>query len=345
MADLSVSAAIDALRDAPMNAPVAEDPNDIEGPIDDDDDDDDEDQDDAGDAGVDEGSEDSVEEDASDSDDDGEEGPEGATDDAETGEDTGDKGEQDKGPAIDPPVALALDDKGREFFKTLPRATQEWIVEHDKKLVADHTRKTQEVADKRKFYESRVEALKGVATEKEKRMAKWKQVDWVKLAGEVNPQKYQQTRAQFEKELGEYQDTRRKVETETAADLDRHDREQVTALKKLAPELLNGEEGKKARNAVIAAVIEAGIPKEYARKISAVEMVFVHKALKYDAYMAEKSKKPPITAKKDAKSSGRTITPSSRSSAPTGQRAAVQKVFNKAPTAANARRALANLPD
>ena len=341
MADLSVSAAIDALRDAPMNAPVAEDPNDIEGPIDDDDD---EDQDDAGDAGVDEGSEDSVEEDASDSDDDGEEGPEGATDDAETGEDTGDKGEQDKGPAIDPPVALALDDKGREVFNALPRAAKEFLVEHDKRLVADHTRKTQEVAEKRKSLDAKISKLGEVKTYLESRVEKWKKVDWAKQAQLLSTEAYDKNRETMQREVAEYEKAKTELDEQEASDYRTHIKENTEILTKEFPHLA-GEKGAALRKEVAEAAIKDGFDRERLKWMSAREMAVYADALAYRKYMAEKSKKPPITAKKDAKSSGRTITPSSRSSAPTGQRAAVQKVFNKAPTAANARRALANLPD
>lgn len=334
--DLSVSSAIDALSDVPLTAPKAENPDDLEGPVDDD-------EDEAQDAAGDE--EDPVDDDSSASGDEDDEGAEGPTNEVENNEDVDDKGEQDKLPAIDPPAALALDDKQREVFKQLPRAAQEFLIEHDKKLVADHTRKTQEVAEKRKHYEARLERLKDVKVERETRLDKWAKVDWVKLAQTMDTKEYNANRAQYEKELRESTAISKRVAEEEKAELERSDFENFKALKTLAPELADGDKGRQLRGDIINAVIKAGIPPQAARLISAQEMVFVHKALQWDKYQAEKSKKPTITETKLATTKGRSIAPASRTASGSAPRAAVQKNFVKNPSVANARRALENLPD
>ncbi len=331
---LSVDGALDALKDTSSEAPDAVDPDDRE-------ESDNEVEDNADDSDIPTNdTEDNGAEESSDSDAEDDDAPEEASDEVDESED---KAEADKLPPIEPPQAL--DAKAREKFKALPREAQEILAEHDKALTADHTRKTQEVAAKRKEADARLERLKDVVLSKqEDRMAKWAKVDWKKLLAEKGNDEYQRNRLQFETERDEHEATKARVKQEEQAAYVSHIREQSTALAKLAPELA-GEKGKARRMEIMSSVIKAGIDPERAGWITAVEMVWADKAMKWDAYQAERKTNPKTVVRKSEKTVGRDIRPANRSGAPSPKAAKVKDSFKQRPTQANAMRLLENMPD
>lgn len=64
--------------------------------------------------------------------------------------------EQAEEPAIQPPASMT--DAEKQAFTELPRAAQEFLINREKSLTADYTRKTQEIADNRKKVQSESEA-------------------------------------------------------------------------------------------------------------------------------------------------------------------------------------------
>lgn len=74
-----------------------------------------------------------------------EEESEEATDEAESEE-------EDQEPAVEPPQHWATQDK--EMFANVPREAQDFLLRRHKEMEADYTRKTQEVAETRKKWES-----------------------------------------------------------------------------------------------------------------------------------------------------------------------------------------------
>lgn len=347
--DLSVSGAMKALENVSLDAPAAEGVDIQEdappkkkkqaAPVVEDD----------GDDVIDQnlGAEDDEDEDgatADASDADGDEGEDGSadgetTDDADGEEaNDGDEGETDDDQSIDPPQSF--NEEQRKVFKALPRKAQLLVAEHDKALVADHTRKTKETAELRKHLSSRIGVLRDVVTEKEKRMQKWAKVDWVAQAQRLDPKVYAANRAQFEKESREFQADKQRLQDQESADLQAHDAEQSTELRRIAPEL-DGKKGAPLRLKVLEACVAAGIPKEDVRWITATQMLFVHKALQWDAYQAEKKKKPTITAKPGDKAKGKVVPNAGRGQAPKNQQlAAVKKRFVGKPSRENAMSAL-----
>lgn len=277
--------------------------------------------------------EDNVDADSSDADDEGEADPEPeATDDAES---EGDKAEQDKSPAIEPPTGL--DEKQREIFKKLPREAQQILADHDRALVADHTRKTQALAADRKELQSRINALREVKTEKQKRIEKWQKVDWADLANKLDPKEWNRQKALMEREVDEYRSLESSVKRQDEADYAKHIREQAPELQRIAPHLAgNDEKSVAARREVMDLALAAGYTRESLRFMSAFEMHSLWKAQQWDKYQAEKAKKPTITAKKDEKQPGRNIKPTSRANPPTGVKGVVQGKFKKAPSQQNA---------
>lgn len=331
--DLSFDGALSALNDVPSSAPAAA-PEDREGSIIDDSDEEEQVQDDAaGDEVEASTDEDNVDADSSDADDEGEADPDlEATADAE---DEGKKAEQEKLPAIEPPTFL--DATEREAFKSLPQAAQEILARQSKLATADYSRKTQEIAEKRKVLDARVEALREVKTEKQKRVDKWKAVDWADMATKLTPQEYNRNRALMDKELGDYKALELSLQRQEEADFQTHIVTESTELKTLAPELYGDSKEAVARRIEVAeAALKAGFPRDRLKWMSAKEMNFVYKALQWDKYQAEKAKKPLIVQKKDEKSTGRVITPASRTNAPTGAKGVVAKSFKAKPTQQNA---------
>lgn len=65
--------------------------------------------------------------------------------------------EQAEEPAIQPPASMT--DAEKEAFKELPRSAQEFLINREKSITADYTRKTQEIADNRKKVQSETQAL------------------------------------------------------------------------------------------------------------------------------------------------------------------------------------------
>lgn len=274
--------------------------------------------------------EDNGEEEASDSEAEGEGGTEESTDDAENG----DNAEQAKEPAIDPPTGM--DEKAREVFKKLPREQQQFLAEHDRRLVADHTRKTQEAAAIRKTLDVRLEALKDVISEKEKRIEKWKTVNWKEKARELSAEDYNYNWAAYQEELQEFESLKADKKKQEDADYADHVRTAWEELPKIAPHLA-GEKGAKRREEIMKAALDEGYTRDDLRWMSAKEMKVLDEALQWRAYQAEKKNpKPKLVATKTEKSKGKIIKPSSRGNAPAGAKGVVSKKFSAKPSQHNA---------
>lgn len=262
----------------------------------------------------------------------------------------GDKGEADDLPPIDPPQFL--DPNERETFKTLPRAAQELLAKHDRSLVADYTRKTQELASQRKVVTSRLEKLAEVHTEREQRIKEWGAVDWRKVRAEHGVDYMLDLQAQRDEEMAEYQALDEQLKTEQASTFRDHVTVQSERLAAIRPDLA-GETGKVRRqeitNAIAAALQSEGLDtdtiRERIRWLSAFEVSFVDKALKWDAYQAQKSQKPAITPKPDAKSKGKPVRPAARPSSSSTPAAKTVSTFKKAPSVQNAISALLEMDD
>ena len=283
--------------------------------------------------------EDNGEEESSDSEAEGDDGTDESTDDAETG----DKAEQDKEPAIEPPTGM--DEKAREVFKKLPREQQQFLAEHDRRLVADHTRKTQETAAIRKTLEAKVEALKDVMSEKEKRLAKWAEVNWKEKARELSAEDYNYNWAAYQEEVREYEKLKADKKKLDDDDYAEHVRTAWEELPKIAPHLA-GEKGAKRREEIMKAALDEGYTRDDLRWMSAKEMKVLDEALQWRAYQAEKKNpKPKLVATKTEKSTGKNIKPSSRGNAPAGVKGVVAKKFSAKPSQHNAMALLNSMDD
>lgn len=264
---------------------------------------------------------------------------------AEDGDDA-DKDEPAE-PAIEPPQFL--DATERETFKALPRAAQEIILKHDKSLVADYTRKTQETAKQRKALEARLDKIGEVLTEREKSLKEWAEVDWVELAGRVTAEEFNRYRAQAELEHREYAALQKSRASEEAELLREHNEAEVRALAEIDPELADPKEGPKRRGELIKHLIDnEGFELERLKWVTAKELAFVNDALKWRKHQAslqaQKQAPPKLKPKADAKSAGKVVKPAARQLTPSQAGKALAN-FRKRPTIEAARAALAELPD
>lgn len=267
---------------------------------------------------------------------------------AEDDED-GEQGEADL-PPIDPPQFL--DPSERETFKTLPRAAQELLAKHDRSLVADYTRKTQELASQRKAVTGRLEKLAVVHTEREERIKEWEAVDWRKVRAERGTDFMLDLQAQRDEELAEFQKLDEQLKSERNEEFRGHVTAQFERLAAIRPDLA-GEAGKPRRQEIAKAITEVlrneGLDEETIRErvryLSAFELSFVDKALKWDAYEAQKRQKPTITPKPDARSKGKPVRPAARPSSSSTPAARTVTTFKKAPSVQNAISALLEMDD
>lgn len=264
---------------------------------------------------------------------------------AEDGDDA-EKDEPDQ-PAIDPPQFL--DATERETFKALPRAAQEMILKHDKSLVADYTRKTQETAKQRKTLDARLEKIGEVLTEREQSLKEWDEVDWVELAGRVSAEEYNRYRAQMDKERREYAALRNTKAAEEAENLRSHNETELRTLAEIAPELADPREGPKRRGELIAYLRDnEGFDLDRLQWISARELAIAADARKWREHQAslkaQKAAPPKLKPKPDAKSAGKVVKPAARQITPSQAGRALAN-FRKKPTIEAARAALAELPD
>lgn len=283
--------------------------------------------------------EDNVEAESSDADDEDDSDPEGATDDVD---EAGDEAEQDKQPAIEPPQSL--DAEQREKFKKLPREAQQLVADHDRALVADHTRKTQELAERRKLYDAKIDKLGEVKTALEKRVEKWNTVDWAKQAQLLTEEEYDHNRAAMKKDIEAFEKSKAEIAEAEQLKRDEHNKTQWSELNRLAPELA-GEAGKAAREEIMNSAIADGYTRDDLAWMTAKEMVIYRDALQWRKYQAEKKNKPKVVVKKNEKSTGRTIKPSSRTNAPSGAVGVATKRFIAKPSQQNAMAALNALGD
>ena len=250
-------------------------------------------------------------------------------------------------PAIDPPQFL--DATKREAFKALPRAAQEMILEHDRSLVADYTRKTQEAAAKRKTLDTRLEKIAEVMTEREQSLKDWDEVDWVDLAGKVSAEEYNRYQAQMLKERREYTELRNAKAGEEAENLREHNETELRALAEIAPELADPKEGSKRRGEVIAYLHkEVGMELDDLRFITAKQLALAADGRRWREHQAslkaQKALPPKLKPKPDAKSAGKIVKPAARQ-APLSKQGEAVKTFKKAPSMANAMAALNALDD
>lgn len=216
--------------------------------------------------------------------------------------------DQQDGPATDPePAAInapsGMSEADKAVFAQLPPEAKAWIAKREAETRADYTRKTQAVAEQRKA----VEAAQAQVLE---RLTQYDQIlsrfttqaptppDPAMRA--TDPVGYDEALATYvhQKHLYEVATAEQaKVQQERASETQRlqqqYWQEQATQLKTLAPELAADSETARAqRRAVYDYGVKQGYSREMLDRASALDMVTLWKAQKYDAALAAKTNAP-----------------------------------------------------
>lgn len=266
-------------------------------------------------------------------------------------------------PAIDPPQFL--DPSQRESFGALPREAQEMLVQHDKALVADYTRKTQEAARTRKEAENRLGKLKDVRTEREQRIQDWKSVDWVQRQQELTLEAEKQgvpfsevlkqinlERAQMDKEFKEFDELQKTISADEEETYAKHCAETRESLEVDAPHLLAPKTGDERRREILNFAFDnlqrSGMDAETAQErlkwLGAFEWRILDEALQWRTHKLQIEKKPVLKPKPDAKSTGRKVKPAARPSSSNKQNKAVRR-FSQTRSSQDAMAALLEIDD
>lgn len=227
-------------------------------------------------------------------------------------------------PALEAPQFL--DETAREQWKDLPREAQEMVLQHDKALVADYTRKTQALAEDRKATEAqrqqlegRIEKLGFVLTETEQRAQYYANVDWEQAAQQLSAEEFNQHRAAADRVFQEVNEQRQKLEAAEAEQFDAFVKEQTEIMPKVAEELgqtefLSPDAGEKVWKPLGDYLVKSGFSEDDIRNADARMSVIARKAQLWDDYQAKKKEKPVLKPKRDAKSKGKPVRAGARAS-------------------------------
>lgn len=219
--------------------------------------------------------------------------------------------EQQDGPATDPePAAInapaGMSEADKAVFATLPPEAKAWIAKREAETRADYTRKTQAVAEQRK----QVEAAQAQVLE---RLTQYDQVlsqFTTRAPVPPDPALRQTDPVAFEEQLAAYVHqkhvhevataeqarVRQERDAEAQRQMETYWQEQAQQLAQLAPELAAGTETARAqRRAVYDYGIKSGYSKEMMDRASALDMVTLWKAQRYDAALAAKTNAPKPT--------------------------------------------------
>ena len=247
-------------------------------------------------------------------------------DDPEEDHDADDEEEESDEPETALEAPQFLDETAREQWNDLPREAQEMVLQHDKALIADYTRKTQAVAEERKTVQAQQEQLTGrieklgvVLTETEQRAQYYANVDWQQAAQNLSAEEYNQHKAAAEQTFRDAQEQRSKLEAAEAEQFDAFVKEQTEIMPKVAEELgeqafLSPDAGEKVWRPLGEYLMKSGFSEDDVRNADARMSVVAWKALQWDEYQAKKKEKPVLKPKRDAKSRGKPVRAGARAS-------------------------------
>lgn len=244
-------------------------------------------------------------------------------------------------PTVEVPTHLS-DIERAEFTKLQPEA-QRIVARLAKTGEAKNTQKSQEIANRQKFLEARIQHLDAVTSEAEAAVAEWEELDWADLAEKVSAEEYNRYRAQYEKDTKRLSDLQSKKDEQTkASDLERqervrlHQEEQLQVMPSVFPELLDQSKAPELLKDISKALLDAGTTRENLEFATAGQLKLAHDALQWRKAQA---KKATLRPKSDAKTKAKRVKakPKASSSRKTGRRS---EAFDKNPSRRNAMAAI-----
>jgi hypothetical protein len=232
-----------------------------------------------------------------------------AADAPETDEDTADDavveaevdqdGEPDEAPAIqaiEAPPGMSEADKA-EFAK-LPPSQRAWLAKRITDQTADYTRKTQDVAQRRKAVDGMAQEVMGRIQSYDAILAKFTDANIQPPDPSLrmtDPEAYDQALADFvhrrdlkEKATAERIRNAEEYKRVEAARKQEYWATEAQELARIAPELADGPKAKETRKAIFGFAQKLGYSPDELEMASAKDMVTLHKAMLYDAQQAAK---------------------------------------------------------
>lgn len=204
--------------------------------------------------------------------------------------------------AIKVPAGLTAEDQ--EQFKQLPPSLQQWMSERFSAQTADYTRKTQEVAERRKAYEQGYETLAHKMQAYDQILSRFtdqplsppdpalRETDY--LAYEEQLSNYVTAKHRQELAMQERQKLAYEAQQHAKVEHNRWMGEQTQVLRQVAPHLVDGEKGFQARQEILKYGMELGASEERMHQLGALDIIVLEKAMKYDR--AQKAAKTPRPA-------------------------------------------------
>jgi hypothetical protein len=207
--------------------------------------------------------------------------------------------EPDEAPAaqaIEAPPGMSEADRA-EFAK-LPPGQRAWIAKRFADQTADYTRKTQDVAQRRKAVDGMAQEVMGRIQSYDQILAKFTdaQIDPPDPSLRMtDPEAYEQQLANYvhrrdlkEKAQAERGRVQQEAERFQAAQKQAYWQAEAETLSRIAPELATGPNATKTRKEIFGFAQKLGYSPEELEMASAKDMVTLHKAMLYDAQVAAK---------------------------------------------------------
>lgn len=221
-------------------------------------------------------------------------------------------------PAIEAPSGMSEADKA--IFAQLPPEQQAWVSRRETDRTADYTRKTQELADRRKETDATFQVLGGAMQQYDAVLQKITGQELTppdKALEESDPYEYDRQWRQYQ----EAKDTQQRAVQEQAENAQRFQAlqneqarqylsQQNAALSELSPELADqGTKGAQLRKSVKQYALKNGYTEEQLGMASAQDSVTLLKAMRYDASQAARSKVRPANPTPKASRPGKGKSP------------------------------------
>lgn len=221
--------------------------------------------------------------------------------------------EQEGAPAEPDPADTApaapsgMSEADRAVFDALPPDAKAWIAKREAESRADYTKKTQAVAEMRKATEAVQAKVIGQLQQYDQLLSQFT----TPVLAPPDPALRQQDPVAYEEALANYvhnkhlQEAAKVEQARVREEAQAHQAqaqhqywsEQAAKLRELAPELAsNDSKGAQARRDVFAYAQQSGYSKEQLDGASALDMVTLWKAQRYDAAMKAKAQAKPVAA-------------------------------------------------
>lgn len=232
-----------------------------------------------------------------------------------------------------------LSDSEKSDFAKLEPEAQEIVSRLAKTGEAKFTQKSQQIAEKNKILDARIQHLGDVVSAAEKKVADWQKVPWEQLAENVSADDFVKYQARAQKDVRDYQELKAKQDQQREVAVQSHQAEQTELMKTVFPELTDPTKAEKMVPQISQALLEAGTKPENLAFATAGQMKLAWEALQWRQAQAKQTKLRP---KPGARSKSRRVKSKTRASSSTKQ-GRRSEAFSKNPSRRNAELAIMDI--